>query len=161
MKALRVAAEAAVHLALALALALSLIACSRGPAQPSAVDTRNDTCAHCRMAVSDARFAAQLAAPGEEARHFDDIGCLRGYLMAKPRLPRGSVAFVADHGTRDWVRASRAVFTHREALQTPMASHLVAHASSASRDGDPATAGGTPRTAADLFGPEGPPDGTP
>lgn len=143
------------------ALALTLAACSRGPAQPSAVDTRSDSCAYCRMAVSDVRFAAQLAAPGEEPRFFDDIGCLRDYLKAKPLLPRGSVAFVAEHRTREWVRASGAVFTHRESLPTPMSSHLVAHASPASRDGDPAASGGTPRTVAELFGPEGPPDGSP
>lgn len=142
-------------------LALALAACSRGPAQPSAVDTRNDSCAHCRMTVSDTRFAAQLAAPGEEPRFFDDLGCLRDYLKGRPLLPRGSVAFVADHRSREWVRASRAYFTHRDSLRTPMSSHLVAHASPASRDGDPAAAGGTPRTAAELFGPDGPPDGPP
>lgn len=143
------------------ALALTLAACSRGPAQPSAVDTRSDSCAYCRMAVSDVRFAAQLAAPGEEPRFFDDIGCLRDYLQGNPRLPRGSVAFVADHRTGEWVRASRARFTYRESLRTPMSSHLIAHAGSSSRDGDPAAAGGRPVPAAELFGPEGPPDGSP
>ncbi len=157
MKALRVAAGAAVHLA----LALSLTACRRGPAEPTAVDTRTDGCASCRMAVSDARFAAQLASPGEEPRFFDDLGCLRDHLSGKPRLPRGTVAFVSDHRTRQWVRASGAVFTRREALATPMSSHLVAHADAASRDADAAAAGGAPLTAAELFGPEGPPDGTP
>ena len=149
------------RVAILAALALPLAACSRGPAQPGAVDTRNDACAHCRMAVSEARFAAQLAAPGEEPRFFDDVGCLLGYLRAGPRLPRGTVAFVADHRTRGWVRASRALFTRREALPTPMASHLIAHADAASRDGDPAAAGGTAVTAGELFGPGGPPDGTP
>ncbi len=143
------------------ALCLALAACARGTAKPAPVDTRNDACAHCRMAVSDARFAAQLAAPGEEPRFFDDIGCLRGYLTKKPPLARGTVAFVADHRTREWVRASRAVITRRESLETPMASHLVAHASAASRDADAAAAGGTPVAAADLFGPAGPPDESP
>ncbi|MCM2333195.1 MAG: hypothetical protein NDI82_04525 [Anaeromyxobacteraceae bacterium] len=143
------------------ALVLFLAGCTRGPAEPSAVDTSTDGCAHCRMAVSDARFAGQLAAPGEEPRFFDDLGCLRDHLRAKPRLPRGSVAFVADHRTRQWIRASRALFTRREALPTPMSSHLVAHADVASRDADAAAAGGAPVTAADLFGPDGPPDGTP
>jgi len=140
---------------------LALLGCARGPAQPGSLDTRNDACAHCRMAVSDARFAAQLAAPGEEPRFFDDLGCLRDHLATRPRLPRGTVAFVADHRTREWVRAARALFTRRESLATPMSSHLVAHASAASRDGDPAAAGGTPVALGELFGPEGPPDGTP
>jgi copper chaperone NosL len=143
------------------ALALAAAACTRGPARPAPVDTRNDACAHCRMAVSDARFAAQLAAPGEEPRFFDDIGCLRDFLAKGPRLPRGAVAFVADHRTREWVRASGALFTRQGSLETPMGSQLVAHASAASRDADPAAAGGTPVSAAEIFGPQGPPDGKP
>jgi copper chaperone NosL len=113
------------------------------------------------MVVSDARFAGQLAAPGEEPRFFDDLGCLRDHLRGNPRLPPGTVAFVADHRTRQWVRASQALFTRLESLPTPMASHLVAHLDPASRAGDPATAGGTPVTVAELFGPAGPPDGAP
>jgi len=140
---------------------LALVACARGAAEPAKLDPRNDACASCRMAVSDARFAAQLAAPGEEPRFFDDIGCLARYLAKKPTLARGVVAFVADHRTREWVRASRAVFTRRDSLETPMASHLVAHAGTPSRDADPAAAGGTPVNATELFGPQGPPDGTP
>jgi copper chaperone NosL len=113
------------------------------------------------MAVSDARFAAQLMAPGEEPLFFDDLGCLRDHLAANPRPPRGTVAFVADHRTREWVRASKATFTRREDVATPMSSHLLAHASAASRDADPVAAGGVPVGLAELFGPEGPPDGSP
>jgi copper chaperone NosL len=142
-------------------LALALAACTRGPAQPGVLDTRNDACAHCRMAVSDPRFAAQLAAPGEEPRFFDDLGCLRDWLARKPPLPRGAVAFVADHRTRQWVRASRAVFTHQPGLETPMSSHLLAHGNAASRDADPAAAGGRAMEAREVFGPAGPPDGSP
>jgi copper chaperone NosL len=142
-------------------LALALAACARGPAQPGPLDTRNDACSHCRMAVSDARFAAQIAAPGEEPMFFDDLGCLRDHLRTRPRLPRGAVAFAADHRTRAWVRASRAVYTRRESVETPMSSHLLAHADAASRDADPVAAGGTPVSAAEVFGPEGPPGGGP
>jgi copper chaperone NosL len=137
------------------------MACTRGPPQPAAVDTRTDSCASCRMAVSDVRFAAQLVAPGEEPKFFDDIGCLRDYLHGARNLRGGSVAFVADHRTRAWHRASVAVFTRRDSLETPMASHLIAHGSAASREADPAAAGGTPVSSGELFGPSGPPDGKP
>ncbi|HZY05319.1 MAG TPA: hypothetical protein VFF02_17665 [Anaeromyxobacteraceae bacterium] len=147
--------------ALAVAAWAALLACTRAPAQPAALDTRNDACAHCRMAVSDARFAAQLAAPGEEPRFFDDLGCLRDWLKSQPRLPRGAVAFVADHRTREWVRASRAIYTLSPGLQTPMSSHLLAHAGADSRDADPAAVGGTPLGAGEVFGTAGPPDGAP
>jgi copper chaperone NosL len=69
------------------------------------------------------------------------------------------VAFVADHRTKSWVRADRAVYTRVPGLETPMGSHVIAHADAASRDQDPDAAGGTPVPATELFGPAGPPVG--
>jgi copper chaperone NosL len=103
------------------------------------------------MTVSDVRFAAQIVAPGEEPRFFDDIGCLKHYLAARSGLPRGSVAYVADHRTRAWVRAEDAVYVRQDRLETPMSSHLLAYASAASRDADPDSAGAVPVTAADVL----------
>ena len=139
---------------LAAAVALS---CGGGVPGPAALDTRTETCRSCRMPVSDANLAAQLVAAGEEPKFFDDIVCLRDFLSGSPARP-GSVAYVADHRTKQWVRASAAVYT-RSNLETPMGSHWIAHADAVSRDSDPAAAGGTPVTPREIFGPAGPPDG--
>ena len=140
--------------ALALLLLVSaifpLFACG-GPPGPAPLDTKNDACAWCRMGASDARFAAQLVVPSEEPRFFDDIGCLAAYLAAKP-APKGSLVFVADHRTKAWVPAPGAVYTRNPGLQTPMSSHLLAHADAASRDADPDARGGTPVSEATIFG---------
>jgi copper chaperone NosL len=144
--------------ALLLAAFLAL-ACAAGPPGPAALDTHNEACAWCRMAISDPRSAAQIVAPAEEPKFFDDIGCLGRYLAAN-RPPKGAVAYLADHRTRAWLRADAATYT-RVALETPMGSHLVAHVDAASRDADPDAKGGEPRTAADVFGPGGPPGGGP
>lgn len=133
----------------AIAIAL-IVSCSARPPRPANLDTRNDACASCRMPVSDASLAAQLVARGEEPRFFDDIGCLRDYLSRTPSR-RGSAAFVADHRTREWVPADRAVYT-RARIETPMGSRLIAHATAASRDADPASAGGEPVAAAEAIG---------
>jgi copper chaperone NosL len=137
------------------------LACSRGAPGPAPLDPRVETCARCRMAVSDPRFAAQLVAPAEVPRFFDDVGCLRDFLRDEGRLPRGAVAFVADHRTRAWIRADLAVYTLVPALETPMSSHLVAHADAASRAVDPEARGGRALTPAEVFGPSGPPRGSP
>ena len=123
---------------------LALLGCSRGPPGPAPLDTRNEACAHCRMAVSSQRFASQIVAPGEEPRFFDDLTCLSAYRKAHP-LPRGALSFVADHRTGEWVPADRAVYS-RATIDTPMGSHLIAHASAASRDLDPAAHGALPAT---------------
>lgn len=135
------------------------IACQRGPPAPARLDPRNDACAHCRMVVSDPPFAAQLVAPNEEPRFFDDLGCLRDYLREHPRLPRGAVAYVADHRTSAWVRADAATYSRVPGLRTPMSSELIAHADAASRDADPAASGAVPVPAAELLGSPPAPEG--
>jgi copper chaperone NosL len=143
-------------------LALLLAACdARGAAPPATLDRANEVCRSCRMAVSQPRYAAQIAAPGEEALFFDDIGCLRDFLREQKTLPPGAIAYVADHRTRAWVPAAQAVYTRVPSLQTPMGSHLVAHADPAARAADAAASTGTPLAAAEVFGPAGPPRGGP
>jgi copper chaperone NosL len=127
----------------AAALALLVSACDTGAPGPAPLDTRNDACAGCRMAVSSGRFASQIVAPGEEPRFFDDLGCLAAYLGTRSRLPPKAVAYVADHRSGEWVPHASAVFTRVPGLETPMGSHVVAHASAASRDADPAVQGGS------------------
>jgi copper chaperone NosL len=104
------------------------------------------------MSVSSAVFASQLVAPGEVPRFFDDLGCLADYLRAG-KAPPGANAFVADHRTKEWVRADRAVYTKVDGLATPMGSHVIAHADAASRDQDRDARGGEPVSAVDFFGP--------
>ena len=133
--------------------ALALAAgCGGGAPEPVDIDTRNDACAWCRMAISDVRFAAQIVAPREEPHLFDDIGCLRDWLAGGAQHREGAVAWVADHRTRAWVRATDATYARVPGLATPMASGLVAHASAASRAGDADAAGGASLTVREVFG---------
>jgi len=116
-------------------------ACGGGAPGPAALDTRHDACAWCRMTVSQPRFAAQLVAPGEEPRFFDDLGCLADHLRSSRTVPRGAVAYLADHRTGAWVDAATSVIVRCPALATPMASGLVAFADAASRAADVAASG--------------------
>jgi copper chaperone NosL len=105
------------------------------------------------MVIASRLTAAQIDAPGDEPRFFDEIGCLRDYLanLATP-LTEGAVVFVADHRTGDWVDANRAIFT-RTAIQTPMPSGIVAHADERSRDADLSLSVGTPVGREDILRP--------
>jgi copper chaperone NosL len=108
-------------------------------------------CAFCRMTISDPNLAAEVVAAGEEARLYDDIGCLANDLRQHP-APAGARAFVADFTTGALVPAAEATYTRVESVATPMSSHLVAHATTAARDADSRIRGGTPISAADVFG---------
>jgi copper chaperone NosL len=96
------------------------------------------------MTVSQPEFASQLLVDGELPKFFDDLGCLHSYLTATTPGPEGGVIFVTDHRSREWVRADTAVYTRAPAVATPMASHLVAHATTAFKGGGTALTGTTP-----------------
>jgi len=140
-------------------LAVVLSACAGGPPKPAALDAGNEWCAWCRMAISERRLASQLVAPGEEPRFFDDLGCLGSYVKGRT-LPPATVAYVADHRTREWVSAAAAVYTRVKNLETPMSSHLLAHADERSRDQDADAAGGVAVSPSEIFGAAGAPGGS-
>jgi copper chaperone NosL len=138
------------RLALVAVVALGA-ACGATTPQPATLDPTHEQCRQCRMVVSDSRFASQIVAPYEEPRFFDDLGCLSNYLRDARDVPRGAVVYVADHRTREWVRATQAVYTRVDGLSAPMGSHIVAHASVVSRDADSAAAHGTALEIGDVF----------
>ena len=134
------------------AAALLLAGCASGPAGPAELDTRNARCAHCAMVVSDRHTAAQVVAPGEEPRFFDDIGCLTGWLRERPGpLEAGAMVYVADHRTGEWAAADTAIFTKVPGLSTPMGSGIVAHASADSRAQDGTATNGEPVPGGDVL----------
>ena len=98
-----------VHLLAALALALGCEDTS-APVEPI---WGKQSCGHCRMVVSDPRFAAQLVTPSGERAFFDDVGCLVEHLddgAAKH-------AWVSS-GSGVWLDVNRARFA--KGASTPM-----------------------------------------
>lgn len=135
-----------------------LVGCNHRPG-PAELDPHTARCLRCDKPVSDLHFAAQVVAPGEQPRFFDDVGCLRDWLRTEPRLPKGAVAYVADHRTGRWVRADLAVYTVA-AVTTPARSHVVANADAASRKADEVARNGRSMAAAEMFAPALAPAGT-
>lgn len=71
------------------------------------------------MAISQLNFATEIITPDGEVFKFDDIGCMIEFKKTKS-LPSGSVMFVRDFYTKDWVRIENAYFVKSEKIQTPM-----------------------------------------
>jgi copper chaperone NosL len=103
------------------------------------------------MMVSDPATAAQIVASGEEPLFFDDIGCLAKWLARRPLAPN-AIVYVADHRTKIWVVASRAVFTRAPGARTPMGSQLIAHESADSLARDPEATQGEAVSAQEILG---------
>ena len=140
-----------VRLLLAAVSLVLVISCAASIPAPATLDTTSEPCAFCRMIASDQRFASQVVAPGEEPKFFDDMGCLERYLTAAPALQASAVVYVADHRTKVWVKADRAVFTRMKAGSAPMGSPIIAHENITSRDADPDAIGGETMTISDAI----------
>jgi copper chaperone NosL len=129
---------------------VAAVACAGAVATPVEIGMGTDACAHCRMTIVSRNTAAEIVAPGEEPRFFDEVGCLRDYL-ARATITPDAVIYVADHRTGAWVDARAAVFAHT-AVSTPMASGLLAYADADSRHADPAARDGTPIDVSAILG---------
>lgn len=104
---------AAVLAAVLAALAFLLARPGDGPAP---VPWDRVACAHCRMLVSDPRFAAQLLLADGEVLHYDDPGCL---LLGRAALARPvRAAWFHDSASERWLPEAEVAFV--SGARTPM-----------------------------------------
>ncbi len=81
------------------------------------------------MAISEARYAAELIDSEDRVFKFDDIGCMLRF--ARERNLIGSASsqlhiFVHNYAGRDWVEAGKAHYVQSPGIPSPMASGLIA-----------------------------------
>ncbi|MDH3251251.1 MAG: nitrous oxide reductase accessory protein NosL [Ignavibacteria bacterium] len=82
-----------------------------------------DNCSHCRMAISDSRFAAEIITADREVFKFDDIGCMEQY---RSRIPGGQhFVFVRDYEDNRWLPLEKSTIV-RTGIMTPMGSGKLA-----------------------------------
>ncbi|WP_119080981.1 nitrous oxide reductase accessory protein NosL [Chitinophaga alhagiae] len=88
------------------------------------IDYGKDACAHCKMTIMDARFAAEIVTPKGKVYKFDDISCMRALTTELP----GSMLFVNDYtaGKAAPLNAATAVYLHHESFGSPMNGNLAA-----------------------------------
>jgi len=90
----------------------------KGEIKPKEIEP-GDVCYLCKMAISRLEFATEVVTPDGEVYKFDDLGCMMKFKKQKG-LPQGSVMFVRDFYTKEWVRIEKAFFARSEKIRTPM-----------------------------------------
>lgn len=116
-------------------LLLAGVACGAGGDGPPEILVDRTACAHCRMLVSEPRYAAAYTVSGGEALVFDDIQCLLDAVGKGP----GHFWF-RDAAGDGWIDGADAVFVRSSNLRTPMNGGIAAYrtpaaAQAAARDG--------------------------
>lgn len=92
------------------------VACSGG-VKPQDPLWDREVCAHCRMTISERRYATQLIGPGATVRHYDDLGCALMHRRQNTELQKGRL-FVRPFGGENWTPAESASYLDQQ--RTPM-----------------------------------------
>jgi copper chaperone NosL len=113
-------------------LTLALFTLASCAIAPEAVNVGSDECAHCRMAISEPKYSAQLLTRTGLAHKFDSIECLAAFMQGAnaPAADMLHSVWVADFNSpTTWVRASEAIYVQGSGIPSPMGGGLAAHSS--------------------------------
>jgi copper chaperone NosL len=125
-----------------LLVAAATFACSTPG--PGVISYDSDACDHCRMTISDPRFAAQLVTKTGKVYRFDDPGCLASFLASQQVAPEAVHSiWMNDYAQPEHrVQADAAVFVVSDRIRAPMNGGMAAFASRAEAEAFQATVGG-------------------
>lgn len=112
-------------LATAVLLVLALAACEAGPRE---IHAGAEECAHCRMLVSETRFASQLLTDRGRGLVFDSIECMAEFLDEEEDLRVRSLWVTDFERPGTWLPVDEAVFLQSQHLRSPMGLGLSAYA---------------------------------
>ena len=104
---------------LALAALWLAAACSQPTSGPLSIAWGREPCAHCSMAIGEARFAAELRLGPRELLRFDDFGCAIVWLAEHSDSGEPLEIWVMDQDREEWLDARKALY--RPQQRTPMA----------------------------------------
>lgn len=121
------------HTVAAVVLVASLIAgCSQEPAE---IHYGDDQCAHCRMAISDSRFVAQIVTEKGKPVKFDAIECMIAYQKSGNTDLKNVKLWVGSFTEPGrWLPLEEAYIVKSDVIKSPMGESLLALPSSAAAD---------------------------
>ena len=107
-----------------LILLITLIGCSQEPVE---IHYGSDECAHCKMLISDERFASQIVTEKGKSLKFDAIECMAKYAGAHKSELESAAYWVSDFSLEtDWIDVNNARLVRSKVVKSPMGAGLVA-----------------------------------
>ncbi|MDX1638128.1 MAG: nitrous oxide reductase accessory protein NosL, partial [Balneolaceae bacterium] len=98
--------------------------CSQDPKE---IHLGSDECAHCKMMITDPRFAAQIVTETGKAISFDAIECMSGYYTAHADDLQEAKRWVRNfNNPEQWMQVEEAVFVKSREISSPMGESLLA-----------------------------------
>ena len=125
---------------------VTLVGCGGGASadDPPKISYGKDTCARCRMIISEERQAAGLVAGNGDRTLFDDTGEMIATVQEEGLSSRR--VWVHDYRSEDWIDGTKASFVASADVMTPMGTGVVAFTERAAADEFAASHGTTALT---------------
>jgi copper chaperone NosL len=115
---------------------LLLVAAGCGNRLPQPVEIEaSDICAQCKMAISEKRYAAELADRDGNVIKFDNLDCMIRYASGHGLKDEAAAWFVMDSEGKDWLDARQAFLVKSASIPGPMGSGVLAVKDRAAADG--------------------------
>lgn len=106
------------------AMAMLLIT-SCSPAEPEPIRINADHCEHCKMMISDLRFAAELITDKNRIYKFDDVVCMMEYISSDKKVY--SHILISDYDVpNELCKTTSVYFVKSASLKSPMGGNIAA-----------------------------------
>ena len=89
----------------------------------------DETCARCRMVISDVKYAAAWRQSDGSEEHFDDIGCMV-LLNGERHMGVDTRYWAHDFTSEAWLDALNLSYVHSPEIKSPMGYGIAAHMNS-------------------------------
>lgn len=110
--------------ALIIPFILLLNAC--GNVKPQAIKMNSDNCEFCKMTIVDPKFASQIVNSKGKVFFFDDIKCLKNYLVNNNKLTNEK-SYVSDYlQPNTFLETNMAIFIVSNDIASPMGGNMAA-----------------------------------
>jgi copper chaperone NosL len=106
-------------------LLLVLVSCGNRSLRPVEIDS-NDVCVQCKMAISEKRYAAELADADGNIFVFDSVDCLTRYAAEHGSQAGARGWWVMDSKGREWLDVRQAMLVRSGSIPGPMGSGVLA-----------------------------------
>lgn len=111
---------------------LIMVSCSQDPGE---IHYGSDECAHCKMMITDSRFASQIVTSKGKPVKFDAIECMSAYFKQNRAALKDARLWVSNFSNPGtWIDAKEAYYVKSDQIQSPMGESLLAFITPGSRE---------------------------
>ena len=108
-------------------LSLFLFVTSCAQSGPKEINVGKDQCDHCKMTITEQKYATQLVTDKGRVYKFDDIICMENFSNSNTDKSKGAKKYVVDFPSGKFIDASKATYITGGTIKSPMNGNIQAY----------------------------------